>query len=904
MIKESMSKEAFNILSQIKKILEIDILSDEFIKKQKYESLLKYKDVDFTHLIFDGDIEEVKNIKIELEFCETKEQNYMWKYFHAITSSYKTKEPKGRRIRILVKDKTTNKYLGLLCLASDNYFITPRDNLIFDNIKGNKQELLKNNISYLMNIRTCVPLSPFGYNFTGGKLLAELCFSKEVFDYFYKKYNTPLLGLSTFGLYGKAIQYDRLKKLKFIGYTEGKSISHLPSQFIKNCKDFLKSQGFNKKYNNDISLIKTCFKILGINSDVLNHKVKRGIYFGYMFKNSRDIFNRKCDKISRKELEKVDDIFNYWINRWAINRYKNCIKDNKLETIKQIYKLNDKWNEYMRNYRKRMDKNKLRVIDNINNTVKLYKQYEKNTIDINKLNITEEDKEIITNHKLTDKYIAGFFDGDGSIYITNYGSSDYYIAVNFTQCDIRPLITIFNTYNGSLSRRDDNRNQYSLNYTYFNNEKIIDILLKNSIIKYPQILESTNFNYTLEKNVKKELQHKLIQLKQLDNLQKIDDKPYQKIDIDYIAGIFDAEGCVLPIYKYLNDNKRKSNFTLKITQVSNPEILKRIGNYLKEKYNITFGSDNKDLRIYKLNNNLLDDLIERTIVKKEQLILGKKILNTNIFEEKMKIANEIKSYKKRNYDISENILKEVSDINNMTNIKKEIKEEKKQQDEIKKKQPKVMSEEAKKKMSEAKLGKKQKHTDIQDNNISIGTTKSKVRKLFDNKCYIIDEIYEFINKNKNAKQKDIAEIFNKKYKLNLYDEQIGKIAKGLIKNVDNMTDEEILEFNNYKKEVKENNKGKLGKSKYSNKQIYMIKKALELNNSKYKSTVLSKFFSDLFNIEVKPTYISGVKNGQNNLRSEISQEEKEEIEEEIITFIPKLDELLIECKKKYQKKCQ
>lgn len=231
--------------------------------------------------------------------------------------------------------------------------------------------------------------------------------------------------------------------------------------------------------------------------------------------------------------------------------------------------------------------------------------------------------------------------------------------------------------------------------------------------------------------------------------------------------------------------------------------------------------------------------------------------------------------------------------------KKEIKEEKKQQDEIKKKQPKVMSEEAKKKMSEAKLGKKQKHTDIQDNNISIGTTKSKVRKSFDNKCYIIDEIYEFINKNKNAKQKDIAEIFNKKYKLNLYDEQIGKIAKGLIKNVDNMTDEEILEFNNYKKEVKENNKGKLGKSKYSNKQIYMIKKALELNNSKYKNTVLSKFFSDLFNIEVKPTYISGVKNGQNNLRSEISQEE---IEEEIITFIPKLDELLIECKKEISEK--
>ena len=39
-----------------------------------------------------------------------------------------------------------------------------------------------------MNICTCVLLQLFVFNFTGGKLLSMLAFSKEVQDYYYNKY--------------------------------------------------------------------------------------------------------------------------------------------------------------------------------------------------------------------------------------------------------------------------------------------------------------------------------------------------------------------------------------------------------------------------------------------------------------------------------------------------------------------------------------------------------------------------------------------------------------------------------------------------------------------------------------------------------------------------------------------
>ena len=57
------------------------------------------------------------------------------------------------------------------------------------------------------NISICVPLHPFGFNFCGGKLLAMLAFSKEVYEYYYKK-NIKLI----FKTLSINISYSRIKQ--------------------------------------------------------------------------------------------------------------------------------------------------------------------------------------------------------------------------------------------------------------------------------------------------------------------------------------------------------------------------------------------------------------------------------------------------------------------------------------------------------------------------------------------------------------------------------------------------------------------------------------------------------------------------------------------------------------------
>ena len=132
------------------------------------------------------------DIKPTLEFCETSEQFSKYAHFRTNTSSLPTTGVIGRSIKILVKDLISENYIGIMCLSSDLYSLSERDSYLGLNEK-NKNQFLKN----LMNLSCCIPLQPFGFNTNGGKLIASLAFSKEVFEYFLKKYKEPLLGILT-----------------------------------------------------------------------------------------------------------------------------------------------------------------------------------------------------------------------------------------------------------------------------------------------------------------------------------------------------------------------------------------------------------------------------------------------------------------------------------------------------------------------------------------------------------------------------------------------------------------------------------------------------------------------------------------------------------------------------------
>lgn len=306
----------------------IEIFKD-LEKNYTYEELLRYKksiEISETRkvkntdkLVYDS--LDVKNINPELIFCESRHQQELWLYYKKKTSKVCHTNPVGRNVRILVRDKTTMKYIGVMSFGSDMYNTTCRDNYIYKETGKNTQEY----INYIANLNCCVPLQPFGYNYNGGKLLVKLAFTQEVQDYWYKKYKQPLLCITTMGLNGKSIMYDRLKEIKLVGYTNGEfSILHIPDIVFKKCKilfDYLK---LDVSRVGRANIIEELFNKTGIKQKFTDHIVKKSCYVGWVFKS-------KFALKPNEKLKTVSDMTKEWLTRWS-NR-KNIIKRRGVELL-------------------------------------------------------------------------------------------------------------------------------------------------------------------------------------------------------------------------------------------------------------------------------------------------------------------------------------------------------------------------------------------------------------------------------------------------------------------------------------------------------------------------------------------------------------------------------------------
>ena len=191
---------------------------------------------DYENKVFNGSIVDVENIEIKLEFVENHYQEQIFEYYRNIVSSVPQYNIPGRQLKILVKDNISNTYLGLLQLTVD-LLVNDKKNIFLgvdDKDYGKYKKVIRD---CGVNISICVPLQPFGFNFCGGKLLAMLAFSKEVYNYYYSKYNTKIAYIMTTSINGKSVQYSKLKCLKFIGLTAGFGTCHIPEDILMNVKN-------------------------------------------------------------------------------------------------------------------------------------------------------------------------------------------------------------------------------------------------------------------------------------------------------------------------------------------------------------------------------------------------------------------------------------------------------------------------------------------------------------------------------------------------------------------------------------------------------------------------------------------------------------------------------------------
>jgi len=815
------NKNGAKYVDKINKKREIN--KSKFRYKREYYINKIFNDLDYSIINSDNckineyNLNLINNLKIEIEFVESIKQKDIWNFFRKNTSSFRSNKYPGKIIRMLIKDKTSKKYLGILELHSDLKAMKDRDEYIGWN-RTNKFDEKK--INHIMNISCCVGLQPISYNLLVGKLLVGICFSKEVQDYMFKKYGHYIAGYTTLGLYGKSSQYDRSKYINFIGYTKG-AVPNLPDTLYDRMKKFGEDCGldFSKKNNSGIGdgrrkNIKKILQLLGLKYDILDHNIKRGIYFGYTGKKCKDFLVGKANSYEIDVIT-LEEIVNYWKNRWAMPRYtrlttkkfdndktkKNdnlCLKTD-LELYFDIFKKQEQNCQYVKAYNSRL-KNALgedvyKIIKN---------SYARDYYHNNKF---KEHIKITTNNDLVinfdPKYLGGLFDGDGTISIYKEGESYYNLSITFPQSVFNILKLLQSMFGGSMYKRkqpdtDARRQQYSWKVNGLDCKKILDYLEKGCILKYEQVLLAKKFLPLINKSgkdIEKEklclrihsLNQKIVKSKLID---------FNKIDFIYICGLFDAEGCI----RIGGSPNNYTGYSVSIAQLNNIDILYEIQKFfncgtVSVKYGHWKASNRKIMEKYFI------DMLDHVIIKKIQIECILKYFDEDPslhMKEKQKIRGELaeilKNEKHTSIDINKNDI--IGRNNNQKNIKKQYKIDAK---EIKKQ---LNKDDARIKMSVAKLGIGNPNygvdrLDEHSKNIS-KSVLLKDRKISDED---IDMIIEFHNNGET--HEDIGAVFNisRQYVDNIVNGKVKKMSY-IEENIDKIVEENWQK----KKEIENKNK--------------------------------------------------------------------------------------------------
>ena len=260
------------------------------------------------------------------------------------------------------------------------------------------------------------------------------------------------------------------------------------------------------------------------------------------------------------------------------------------------------------------------------------------------------------NHPPHPSYIAGFIDGDGCIFIRKI-SHGFQSGITITQCRTNILQIIRYHFGGSITTtanrnnkkinimdeqkyydKHTQRNQFNLLIRSNEYSLLLKFIKNNMVIKNGQINCLNEFLQLVNLQNKSEEKEELFMKCSEYNKQKISNNIiFGNITIEYIAGLFDAEGC---FYICL---KKFSNSYISITQKNNPLVLVYISEFLGLG---NIDSENK-FKIYKQSDCLkfIQLVKEHLIVKYNQAEAFETFLTTNdnyIKEEMYKICNEEK----------------------------------------------------------------------------------------------------------------------------------------------------------------------------------------------------------------------------------------------------------------------
>lgn len=245
----------------------------------------------------------------------------------------------GRRLRYLVWDRSNNKLIGLLAIGDPVFNLSVRDKLIGWNSHERGERLVNIMDAYVLGA-----IPPYNM-LLGGKLVASLIRTKEIYDDFARAYgNTTgiisgkekrarLLMVTTTSSLGRSSVYNRLKLggteyLKPIGYTGGWGHFHIPDDLFADLRAYLRQVGhsyadlhrFGQGPSWRLRTTRAALDSLGFKADMLKHGIQREVFLCELASNALKILRKGKGRPNVKSLLTVKEVGSLAVHRWIIPR--------------------------------------------------------------------------------------------------------------------------------------------------------------------------------------------------------------------------------------------------------------------------------------------------------------------------------------------------------------------------------------------------------------------------------------------------------------------------------------------------------------------------------------------------------------------------------------------------------
>tara|TARA_R110000744_G_scaffold54207_1_gene115192 strand:- start:2800 stop:3993 length:1194 start_codon:yes stop_codon:yes gene_type:complete len=298
-------------------------------------------------------IKEIEALEPYVEMLEqgNAKDNETWTLVRKLVHTMEFTANPGRNIKFFIKDRVTNKLLGVVCLGSDVTSLGARDNFI-GWTKDNK--FVDGKLKYTSIGTTICCAQPLGYNFLGGKLVAALVTTSVVRDAWKKLYGQTLVGLSTTSLYGIHSMYNSIPLWKTLGSSKGRIALKPDDAIYETWHDWLK-ENQKEEYLKQTTqkegvagpptgvkqkVINMIFKAVGIKGSDYMHGFKRGIFYADIYENGKEFLRGEIEEKDLKMRKKYSDDSEYVMKWWkpkAIKRYTKLFDEGKLKPEKLFY---------------------------------------------------------------------------------------------------------------------------------------------------------------------------------------------------------------------------------------------------------------------------------------------------------------------------------------------------------------------------------------------------------------------------------------------------------------------------------------------------------------------------------------------------------------------------------------